>query len=655
MCGIAGVFSNTSLSFSLSESVKLMADAISHRGPDDGGVWFDNQKGVALSHRRLSIIDLSTAGYQPMVSSTGRYIIVFNGEIYNHHDLRLLLNSDKDSLSWRGTSDTETLLAGFDQWGIEITIKKVIGMFSFAVYDKNSHNIVLGRDRAGEKPLYYGWQNGFFLFGSELKSLKAFPGFKGEIDRKSISLQLRYSYIPEPYTIYKGIYKLNKGCLLTINVNAAVTGFINDPFPYWSLSDVVNKGNIDRFTGSDNEAIDALDVLMQNTVQNQMMTDVPLGAFLSGGIDSSLIVSLMQSQSTYPVKTFSIGFNEMEYNEALHAKAISSYLGTDHTELYVSPRDAMNVIPLLPYIYDEPFSDPSQIPTYLLAKLTRQKVTVSLSGDAGDELFGGYNRYYWLHTIWRYVGFLPLPIRRILQRVLLFTSPGGWNHLLSTLGVLLPSNLRHMNIGDKIHKVANLIDSDSSLDMYSKLVSHGMESMSLVKGVTGDPVTTLNGQLFNGHDIEFIEKMMYLDSITYLPDDILVKVDRAAMASSLETRIPMLDHRIIEFSWRLPLHMKIRDGQSKWILRQLLYKYIPKDLVERPKTGFGIPIGLWLRGPLRDWAENLLDESRLNNEGYLHSDKIRDKWTEHVLGKRNWQDLLWNILMFQAWLEVENR
>ena len=576
-----------------------------------------------------------------MTSRDGRWTVTYNGELYNSADLRRSLGSS----SWRGHSDTETLLACIDAWGITKSIQRCSGMFAIAIMDKLDNSLHLIRDRIGEKPLYYGVQKGFFLFASELKAIKKHPAFIGIIDRNSLALQLRYSYIPTPFSIYKGIKKLEPGTILKINLAdlADDVESIAKPKPYWSLEYIAKNAINNIYRGSSNEAIGDLEGLLNSSVQEQMRADVPLGVFLSGGIDSSLIASIMQSQSLKPIKTFSIGFNEEAYNEAIYAKEIAKHLGTEHTEMYVSSHEARDVIPKLPQLYDEPFSDSSQIPTYLLSKLTSESVTVSLSGDAGDELFGGYNRYLLINKILNTTKFIPASMRKFISLAMTTISPKVWDKILYQF-------LRTSLSGNKMHKLASILPLDSSEKMYYKLISSWYNSESVVIGSSDIivPVTDMNNHLDLGSDEQ---NMMYLDTISYLPDDILTKVDRASMGVSLETRIPFLNHRVVEFSYQLPLSLKIRNGESKWILRQLLDKHLPRNLIERPKMGFTAPIGSWLRDPLRDWAESLLDESRLTEEGFFHVEPIRKKWKEHLSGKKNWQYLLWDILMFQAWLE----
>ncbi|MFP5422558.1 MAG: asparagine synthase (glutamine-hydrolyzing) [Gammaproteobacteria bacterium] len=651
MCGFTGYLGHGSwgVSEEAHKTLERMANAIITRGPDDFGIWQDELVGIGLAHRRLSIVDLSSAGHQPMFSASGRYVIAFNGEIYNHLDIRAELERSIAATSWRGHSDTETLLAGFDAWGIQRTLEQAIGMFAFAVWDRQSNTLSLARDRLGEKPLYYGWMNGVFLFGSELKALRAHPLWKGEIDRGALSLYLRHNYIPAPYSIYKGIYKLRPGCLLTVSIKKSEPDIVT----YWSGAKAAVDGVANIFTGSTSQAVNDLEVLLKDAVRQQMMADVPLGAFLSGGVDSSTVVALMQAQSSRPVQTFTIGFNEEGYNEAVHAKAVAKHLGTDHTELYVTAEQALAVIPRLPSLYDEPFSDSSQIPTFLVSQLARQHVTVALSGDAGDELFCGYNRYQMTENLWRKLAAVPRPMRKLAAMALTSVAPQSWDRLAAHLATVVPSTARFANVGDKLHKGAGVLSCQSVDSLYLNLVSHWHDPASIV--IDGhEPPTLLNGDVPVLGGLDDVQRMMALDMLTYLPDDILTKVDRAAMGVSLETRVPFLDHRVTEFAWSLPQSMKLRDGQAKWALRQVLYRYVPKELIERPKMGFGVPIDSWLRGPLREWAEALLDEGRLRQEGFFNPVPIREKWSEHLSGRRNWQYHLWDILMFQAWLAEQS-
>lgn len=658
MCGLVGFMGGMTSSDKAENEALLqkMTDTIFYRGPDDAGFWVDLDKGIGLGHRRLSILDLSIAGHQPMESLSTRYVIAFNGEIYNHLDLRKELDvpssSVGSSLEWRGNSDTESLLAGFDAWGIQGTVDRVTGMFAFAVWDRQSKTLTLARDRIGEKPLYYGWQgrgnDAVFLFGSELKALKVHPAFEKNINRGAISLQLRHNCIPAPYSIYEGIYKLRPGSLLSVSLQDRSPEISH----YWSGAQIAEEGVAKPFLGSADQAVVELDALLMQAVGQQMISDVPLGAFLSGGVDSSAVVALMQAQSSIPVKTFSIGFEDKDYNEAETAKSIANHLRTHHTELYIKNKEAMDVIPRLPSLYDEPFSDSSQIPTFLVSQLARQHVTVCLSGDAGDELFCGYNRYLMTEKLWNKLSGIPMPMRKLMAKTLTRLNPKAWNKLMSNMGCVLPEFLKMVNVGDKIHKGAGVMTSDSEDEVYLGLSSHWNEPASVV--INGlEPSTLLKDSASSLKGLNGVQRMMALDLLTYLPDDILVKLDRAAMGVSLETRVPFLDHRVVKFAWRLPQSMKLRDGQTKWILRQVLKKYVPAKLNDGPKRGFGVPLHEWLRGPLRDWAEALLAESRIRHEGYFFPTLIRKKWEEHLSGQRNWAYDLWDVLMFQAWLEQQ--
>ena len=698
MCGFAGfITANLKVLNSSDLVVKKMALAIQHRGPDDAGAWSDPSGGIALGFRRLSILDLSSAGQQPMHSASGRFVMTFNGEIYNHTDLReLLANSlkDKPSQSWRGRSDSETLLACIDAWGLEETLQKSVGMFAIALWDKQTRTLHLARDRFGEKPLYYGWvdqassTSPAFVFGSELKALRAYPEFANPVSREALAMYMRFSYVPAPYSIFQKIFKLEPGCLLSINTNKnsvmsqsgqqssfsnvaiAPTAPLRPPTQldglrihrWWSLASVIEAGAKNLF-GTEEEAVETLEKRLQEAVSLQSLADVPLGAFLSGGVDSSCIAALMQSKASRAIKTFTVGFEEMGFDESPYARAVADHLGTEHNSFLVSVKQAQAVIADLPTIYDEPFADSSQIPTHLVCKVARQQVTVALSGDAGDELFGGYNRYLWAPTIWRRVAWMPNSVRRAMGAALGAIPSEGWDAMSRPINSFLNESKKIDRLGDRAHKLSLRLGSIYNLDdLYKSLVSEWQDPALVVKLATfetderiSDQISMLEDALPTCGTEEQQLKMMYRDSMTYLPDDILCKVDRAAMATSLETRVPFLDHRVVELAWRLPLNMKIRNGQGKWALRQVLYKYVPKEIIDRPKAGFAIPLGEWLRGPLKNWAEALLDEKRLEVEGYFFPKPIRDKWLQHLTGRFDHTPSLWTVLMFQSWLESNSQ
>ena len=709
MCGFSGFLTTDVSILSRAEAeVSRMALAIQHRGPDDAGAWADAKAGIALGFRRLSILDLSSAGHQPMQSVSGRFVMTFNGEIYNHTDLRDSLIASQLGMPaqpWRGHSDSETLLACFEAWGLEKTLQKTVGMFAIALWDTQTRTLHLARDRFGEKPLYYGWTTTAnaaapaFVFGSELKALCAYSGFDNPVSREALALYMRFNNVPAPYSIYQNIFKLEPGCLLSINtdfrmnINAAtsqggkrvetahVPSVPNVPLKllrppaaqgglrihrWWSLASVVEAGAQNQIS-LEEEALETLEQRLKDAVRVQSLADVPLGAFLSGGVDSSCIVALMQAQASCPVKTFTVGFEEAGFDESPYARAVAEHLGTEHNELFVSANQAQAVIVDLPTMYDEPFADSSQIPTHLVCKAARQKVTVALSGDAGDELFGGYNRYFWGPRIWSRLSWLPYPARQILGAAIRAVPTEGWDTLSRPLNALLPASKNIARAGANAHKLAARLSSVRDMDdLYKSLVSEwqdpalvvkgaGIEAGSKTKVLLREPVSMLSDPLPSFGVEHHQLRMMYRDSMTYLPDDILSKVDRAAMATSLETRVPFLDHRVAELAWRLPLNMKIRDGQGKWALRQVLYKYVPKELIDRPKAGFAIPVGQWLRGPLKDWAEALLDEKRLEVEGYFYTKPIRDKWKQHLSGRYDHTASLWAVLMFQSWLETSCR
>jgi len=636
---------------SLRSTVALMANTLRHRGPDDAGIWVDAASGIALGHRRLSILDRSPTGHQPMGSPSGRYVIVFNGEIYNYEELRRELDTIMIRSSFRGHSDTEVMLAAFDCWGVTQALCRMNGMFAFALWDKVDRILYLGRDRLGEKPLYYGWIGRIFLFGSELKALRCHPDFNGRIDRQALTLYMRHNCIPAPHSIYEGIYKLPPATILAVSVEKGGTAASTT---YWSLKKTMENGIVEPFPGSELDAVRDLEDLLRDAVKIRMLADVPLGAFLSGGIDSSVVVALMQAQSERPVKTFTIGMCEPDYDEAGHARAVAKRLGTDHTELYVTPAQAMAVIPRLPEIYDEPFADSSQVVTFLIAELARRQVTVGLSGDGGDEVFGGYNRHVWNNRIWNSIKWAPQTIRAAAARAIRLVSPSKWQTLYQSLSPIVPRSLMQRQFGYKLHKLAGILPASNPEAMYFTLTSHWLEPQSVVIGAK-EPDTLLTRTDVWPRSPDLARQMMFLDAATYLPDDILTKVDRATMAVSLEARVPLLDHRIVEFAWRLPTSLRVQNGLGKVILRRVLHRYVPPELTDRPKSGFGIPLDRWLRGPLRDWAESLLDENRLKNEAFFNPQLIRDYWNHHLAGNCDLQYHLWDVLMFQAWYSSQRQ
>ncbi len=648
MCGLTGFWQAPARDgHGMSALATRMAERIVHRGPDDSGVWVDAEQGIALAFRRLSIIDLSPAGHQPMASASGRYVIVFNGEIYNYLALRRQLDADGDGVSWRGHSDTEVLLACIEAWGVERALKASVGMFAFALWDREQRTLTLARDRLGEKPLYYGWQNGVLLLGSELKALVVHPSFERIIDRDAVALLLRHNFIPAPYCIWRGIYKLPPGTWLRLHAAQRDA----TPVAYWSLPDVVETGQRNLIDLDRAGAIDALETLLRDAVAGQMLADVPLGALLSGGIDSSTIVALMQAQSMRPVKTFSIGFHEKAFDESVHAAEVARYLGTDHTELFMSGLRVLEEVPRLAKIYDEPFADSSQLPTALVMSLARQHVAVALSGDGGDEVFGGYNRYLFAPRVWNVMRCLPYVVRLQIGRILGSLSVSQWDRFTRPLAGLL----RVTQFGHKLHKLAQRLqhvhDAD---DLYVALVNEWTDAEKIVAGAVHRPTVISSREVWPGVS-EPAHRMMAVDTMSFLPGDILVKVDRASMAASLETRAPFLDHRVVEFAWRMPLSMKVSGGRGKVLLRQLLYRHVPRALMDRPKMGFSIPLDEWLRGPLRDWAEALLAEDRLRSEGFLDPVPIRIVWAQHLRGDASFGYRLWSVLMFQAWLEDTRR
>jgi asparagine synthase (glutamine-hydrolysing) len=672
MCGIAGFIGKLQGS---SEVVHRMASTLIHRGPDGEGFWVDEEVGVALSHRQLSIWDNSPAFHQPMTSHSGRYIIVSDGEILNHLELRRELErgglaSDFSRKSaneeintpptlpqigaagWHGPSDTETLLAAIAAWGVEATLKKCVGMFAFALWDRDTQTLTLARDRMGEKPLYYGWQRGAFLFCSELKALKAHPAFRAEIDHNVLAPFFRVNFIPAPYSIYKDIKKLPAGTFLQISVKTYRHDADQAPRPYWELNKVAKLGAQNTFPGTEQDAANELERLLLQSIKSQMPADIPVGAFLSGGIDSSTVAALMIAQSSQPVHTFTVAFEEEGYNEADQARAIAEHIGTDHKELLVTAEQAIRVLPQLATIYDEPFADPAQIPTILLSELAKRHVKLCLSGDGGDEQLGGFGIYSTASQIYRKIGWIP-HIVRLMASHTLKRVPVSFAYPLLKAGSRLQRDI--WTNADPAHiqrRTATILSFESPEALYLELSSHWKRPDEIVLGVM-EPRTVYTDPN-QWIDLSHTEnRMMYLDQKAYVPDGIFVKEDRAAMAASLEIRAPMLDHRIVEFTWRLPLNMKIRDGQTKWLLRQVLHRYVPKEIVEGPKKGLSVPLRDWLRGPLREWAESLLDETRIKEEGFLNPSPIVEKWIAHLDGKHDWSYYLWDVLMFQNWLEAQ--
>ena len=654
MCGFCGFISNSILSDSASNPeniIKKMNDMIINRGPDDEGFWIDDGSGLAFGHRRLSIIDLSRAGHQPMVSHNDRYVIAFNGEIYNFQDIRKKIDRFDSDRVWRGHSDTEVILAAIETWGVEASLKRLVGMFAFSLWDKKEKALYLARDRMGEKPLYYGWQGSSFIFGSELKSLRVHPAWQGEINRNALSSYLRHNYVPAPYSIYTGIQKLTPGTFLKLTKKQIRNQELPETKVYWSIDQAVKQGFERPFDGTADQAVDELDRLLRQSIKGQMVADVPLGAFLSGGIDSSTVVALMQDISDAPVNTFSIGFNEEGYNEAQHASLVAKHLGTHHTELYVTALQARDVIPDIPSLYDEPFADSSQIPTFLVAELARKKVTVSLSGDAGDELFCGYERYQRGLDLWGKTN--KIPLRVLVGKILQGMPSSLLNAAFFWAGKFLTGAESPGEVAQKIKIIARMLTAGNKYDLYYHMLSQWKDPDNIVKGATETTSIFHAAEKFSSRFTDDRDGFMYIDQHSYLPDDILVKVDRAAMGVSLEGRIPMLDHRLVEFAWQLPTSIKVREGQEKWPLRQVLYQHVPAKLIDRPKMGFGVPIDSWLRNELKPWAENLLDRKRLEDEGFFEPDLIRIMWNEHKTGKANWHHPLWVVLMFQQWLEAQ--
>ncbi len=662
MCGITGFISNNHLNKNSMQSIiENMTATLNHRGPDHTGFWYDIESQIAFGHKRLSILDLSSAGNQPMVASNEKFIIVFNGEIYNHLDLRKEIkdyaNSKNIKLLWNGSSDTETLLTSIEIWGFEHTISKLVGMFSICFFDKDQRMMKLARDRIGEKPLYYGYVGNSFVFASELKAIKKFPNFDNQVNRDALKKYFKYMYIPCPDSIYKNIYKLEPGHILSISIEDInqLVPLQDNIKPYWSLIDSIKNNNEKNSTFDDKEYLNELEFHLQEAVDIQSIADVPLGAFLSGGIDSSIITALMQKNSSMPVKTFTVGFSESSFDESSYAKEVATHLRTDHSELFVSNSEARDIIPLLPHIYDEPFADSSQIPTYMVCKAASTKVKVALSGDAGDELFGGYNRYFWAPRLWNKVSWMPFKMRSFLGRALESIPASGLSMFESNFNNLLPAKKHAKNLSNKVEKLSKGLKNSYSIDdLYMSLISEWNDTSEIVLdedendgNIAIKHIDIFQDNFFNNKSLD----MMFKDSLTYLPDDILCKVDRAAMSNSLETRIPFLDHRVVEYAWRMPFKMKIRNNKGKWALRQILYKYVPSDLIDRPKSGFAIPIGEWLRGPLKEWAEDLIEENKIIKQGFLNHKSVRKIWESHISGNADYTAKIWSILMFQSWLE----
>lgn len=655
MCGIAGLWKfDGSTQDDLQASIRRMTRTLALRGPDDEGYFTENDAGFALGHRRLSIVDLSAEGHQPMTSPSGRYVMAFNGEVYNHQQLRAELTSS--GFRFRGHSDTEAMLAAIEHWGLRGAVDRFVGMFAFALWDRKDRVLSLVRDRVGIKPVYFGWTRGGFVFGSELKAIVAAPDFNNPINRDAIAAYLRFSYVPAPWSIFQNVYKLRPGTILIANSEFVskprdITEMQRTSEVFWSAREIAERAASAPFGGTKLEAQSRLEELLSESVRCRMIADVPLGALLSGGVDSSTVVAMMRQHADRPVRTFSIGFSEHEYDEARHAMAVARHLGTEHTELHMSAADSLTIIPQLPAMYDEPFADPSQIPTFLVSKLARTQVTVALSGDGGDELFGGYARYSLVDKLWRTFSNVPLPVRRRLARILKGRSARSWDALFGFAHRAASGKAAVSRLGNRLHRLADVLADESPKDTYRRLVTQWADPAEIVSG-SCEPASLLDGDI---RLASFAERMMWTDFVTYLTDDILTKVDRASMAASLEVRVPILDHRVVEFAWHLPLSMKIHHREDKWLLRQVLYRHVPRALIERPKQGFSIPLEEWLRGPLREWGEGLLDERRLRSDGYFDPTPIRKAWTEHVSGYRNWHYHLWSVLMFQSWLEQMTR
>lgn len=639
MCGLVGYWrpGGGEAAGAMRQTVSRMADILRARGPDDEGTWIDAESGVALGHRRLAVIDVSSSGHQPMQSASGQLVISYNGELYNADELRRDL--EQTGSRFHGHSDTEILIEACATWGVETAVKRASGMFAFALWDRSERALYLARDRVGIKPLYWGWQGDTLFFGSQMKAFAPHPGWKPELDLDAVASYVRFGYVPSPHAIYKGMAKLDPGHILRIDSNRGL-----EFTRYWNIDEIAaNAGQTAQIT-TDIEATETLERVLRASVKRHMISDVPTGAFLSGGIDSSTVAALMQMESDRPIRTFSIGFADSAYDEAVHAKAVANHIGSDHTELYVTPQDAIAVIPNLPEWYDEPFADSSQIPTFLVSQLARENVTVALSGDGGDELFGGYNRYLWGERLQRRLMWMPGPVRRSMSDMIGGVSPSFWDKIFS----IVPASHRPTQAGGKVQKLAGLLALGDRSDLYRHLVSQWRHPENLVRGGV-ERATAMDDATLSKRMPDYMSWMQLMDMRGYLPDDILTKVDRASMAVSLEARVPLLDPEVVELAWSLPRNLKIRGGDSKWLLRQVLHRHVPEALVDRPKMGFGVPIGDWLRTDLRDWAEELLDHKKLEGDGVFNAAPVRRMWDAHVSGQQNMQYPLWVILMFQAW------
>lgn len=651
MCGFAGLLDPEGVDQAKADTFSAkVSEVLKHRGPDASGEWIDGQAGLVLSHRRLSIVDSSDAGLQPMVSGSGRYVICFNGEIYNHRLLRLEINKKRRDYGWRGRSDTETLLASIEIFGLLASLKKLDGMFAFALWDRQNRALYLTRDRVGEKPLYYGKIKSTWFFGSELKALHAHSEFLPQIDGVALSGYFKYGCIQGSRSIFEGVSKIKPGTFVRIDARLDHVGVHS----YWSLDDGLKGGGFslgdDDQHLSINSRLQNLDSVLGDAVEKQMQAEVPLGAFLSGGIDSSLIVSLMKERSCQKVQTFSVGFEDKGYDESIYATKVARHLGTEHHQIPILDKTAMEIVPLLPTMFDEPFSDSSQIPTFLVSSIAKQHVKVALSGDGADELFGGYNRYTWGASTWSKLAKLPLPIRNVVYKVFSSIPPKVLDIVLSSIFSAFPGKYRHQQIAGKLDKLARLLHANNSWDLYSSLASQSSELEKLLIDVGPDFLVD-RSMIERASAISVPEQMMYWDFHGYLTDDILVKVDRAAMAVSLETRMPFLDPKVIDSAWQLPIDAKIKNGHGKWCLKELLYKRVPRSLIERPKMGFGVPMDAWLRGPLREWAEHLLERNRLRSGQVFNEETVRRKWQDHLSGDANWGHELWSVLMFEAWAD----